>query len=317
MLPDLKKLPIGPEVHPLMAVALTPFLPLATSYSHIASRFDERHKALWLILDPKSRPCFYFELLTELRHFLACVERLADGGEEERRSIRYFIVASKTPGVFNLGGDLELFARCVTDKDYATLRKYAVACIDTLYPYIVAFQLPLTTVALVQGNAFGGGFEVALAADLIVAEKSAQMGFPEVLFNLFPGMGAYNLLQRRLGVPRTERMLLNGKMYRADELHAEGIVDILAEDGQGENAVYGHIVRHSVRQNAREGVQQVRRKLAPVRYEDMLAVGEIWVETAMRVGPREIKLMERLTRAQERTLTRGPSPFVPIEDTTA
>ncbi|MEW6718857.1 MAG: crotonase/enoyl-CoA hydratase family protein [Thermodesulfobacteriota bacterium] len=300
-----------------MPVAFHPHLPLETSYTHIASRFDERHKALWLILDPKYRPCFYFELLTELRHFLACVERLADGDEEAQRAIRYFVVASNTPGVFNLGGDLDLFSRCVTTGDDVTLRKYAVACIDTLYPYIVGFHLPLTTVALVQGNAFGGGLEVALAADLIVAEKSAQMGFPEVLFNLFPGMGAYNLLQRRLGVPRTERMLLNGKMYRAEEMYAEGIVDVLAEDGEGENALYGYIVRNEGKQNAREGVQRVRRKLAPVRYEDMLAVGEIWVDTAMRVGPREIRLMERLTRAQERSVARMHSPTGPPGSDTA
>jgi DSF synthase len=251
--------------------------------------------------------------LEELRHFLACVEQLAEGGEDERRSINYFIVASRTPGVFNLGGDLELFSRCVLGKDEATLRKYARACIDTIYPYIVAFHLPLTTVALVQGNAFGGGFEVALSADLIVAEKSAQMGFPEVLFNLFPGMGAYNLLQRRIGIPRTERMLLNGRMFNAEEMHAEGIVDILAEDGDGESALYGHIVRNVSKRNASEGVQQVRRRLAPIRYEDMLAVGEIWVDTAMRVGPREIRLMERLTRAQERTVAKAESPVQPDE----
>jgi DSF synthase len=109
-------------------------------------------------------------------------------------------------------------------------------------------------------------------------------------------------------------MLLNGKMYRAEEMYAEGVVDILAENGQGENEVYGYILRNSGRQNAREGVQRVRRKLAPVRYEDLLAVGEIWVDTAMRVGPREIRLMERLTRAQERTLTKGPCLPAPGAD---
>jgi hypothetical protein len=50
----------------------------------------------------------------------------------------------------------------------------------------------------------------------------------------------------------------------------------------------------------------------------MLAVGEIWVDTAMRVGPREIRLMERLTRAQERTVARMPSPVVcPVGGDTA
>src|SRR3972149_4441233 len=57
----------------------------------------------------------------------------------------------------------------------------------------------LTTISLVQGDALGGGFETALSSDVIIAEQSAAMGLPEVLFNLFPGMGAYSLLTRRIG----------------------------------------------------------------------------------------------------------------------
>jgi len=150
------------------------------------------------------------------------------------------------------------------------------------------------------GDALGGGFEAALASDIIVSEKQAQFGFPEVLFNLFPGMGAYNLLQRRIGLRRTERMLLNGKLHRAEELHAEGVVDILAEDGRGENAVYEHIVRQAGKWNAQQAVLQVRRKLRPLLYEELMEVKEIWVDSAMRLGPREIRLMERLANAQAR-----------------
>ena len=154
-----------------------------------------------------------------------------------------------TPGVFNFGGDLALFIRCLRENDPETLRRYAKACIDVLYAHAIGFHLPITTISLVQGDALGGGFEAALASDILVAERQAQFGFPEVLFNLFPGMGAYNLLPRRIGMQRTERMLLNGKLHRAEELHAEGVVDILAEDGRGENAVYEHIVRKAGRRN--------------------------------------------------------------------
>jgi DSF synthase len=143
--------------------------------------------------------------------------------------------------------------------------------IETLYPYIIGFDRPVTTISLLQGDALGGGFEIALAGDILVAEKNAKMGFPEVLFNLFPGMGAYNLLSRRIGMQRTERMLLNGKLYRAEELHAEGVVDILAEGGRGENAVYEYIVRNGNRGNAHEGIQRVQRRLFPLRYEELLA----------------------------------------------
>ena len=145
-----------------------------------------------------------------------------------------------------------------------------------------------------QGDALGGGFEIALAGNILVAERGAKMGFPEVLFNLFPGMGAYNaFLSRRIGMYRTEQMLLNGKLYRAEELHAEGVVDILAEDGRGENAVYEYIVRNENRRNAREAIHRVQRRLFPLRYEEFLDVADIWVDTAMQVGPREIRMMEQ------------------------
>lgn len=281
------------------------------SYKNIFTRFDEQLGALWCILDPKPRPCFTFEVLAELRNFQNMLEKLTENGGEDARSVRYVILASRTPGVFNYGGDLALFSRCVTEKDPETLRKYATACIDVLYPHAVGFHLPVTTISLVQGDALGGGFEAALASDVLIAERGAQMGFPEVLFNLFPGMGAYNLLERRLGMLRAERMILNGKIYRARELHAEGVVDVLAEDGRGENALYEYIVRTKGRSNAYESVLRVRRKLSPLRYEDLLEVVDLWVEAAMRIGPREVRLMERLARSQERMSGDITKPFVP------
>lgn len=285
-----------------------------SSYRHIFTRFDEQHGALWCILDPKARPCFTFEVLAELRSFQGMVENLGENGGVEARRVRYVILASRTRGVFNYGGDLALFSRCVTEKDPETLRKYATACIDVLYPHAVGFHLPVTTISLVQGDALGGGFEAALASDVLIAEQGAQMGFPEVLFNLFPGMGAYNLLERRLGMLRAERMILNGKIYRAKELHAEGIVDVLAEDGRGESALYEYIVRTNGKSNAYESVLRVRRKLRPLRYEDLLEIVELWVEAAMRVGQREVRLMERLARSQDRLAGGGQAYLYPRVD---
>lgn len=269
-------------------------------YRHISTRHDASHGALWVFLRPNHRPCFSFELLEDLRRFQHGIEALAmrsDGAEDQ---VRYVILASSTPGVFNFGGDLSLFARCVKERDADTLRKYAIACIDVIHHHIVGYGLPLTTVSLVQGDALGGGFEAALSSDVLVAERRAQMGFPEVLFNLFPGMGAYNLLLRRIGVLQTEKALMSGKMFRAEELHAKGLVDILAEDGAGERTVYEFIVRQAGKDRAAAGIHQVRRRLAPVRYEQLLEVADIWVDTALRMGSRELRMMEKLVRAQER-----------------
>jgi DSF synthase len=279
-------------------------------YRHLRTRFEPQYGALWCYLAPHPRPCFSFEVLAELRRFQERIGRSADDGGKGGE-IRYVILASVTPGVFNFGGDLRLFIRCLKENDPETLRRYAKECIDVLYTHAIGFHLPITTISLVQGDALGGGFEAALASDILVSEKQAQFGFPEVLFNLFPGMGAYNLLQRRIGMQQTERMLLNGKLQRAEELHAEGIVDILAEDGRGENAVYEHLVRQAGRQNAQQAVLQIRRKLRPLVYEELMEVKEIWVDTAMRLGPREIRLMERLVNAQARVSEFAPASVPP------
>lgn len=282
----------------------------SSTYRHLSTRFEPQYGALWCYLAPHPRPCFSFEVLEELRRFQGKIERSADD-EGKGWGVRYVILASGTPGVFNFGGDLDLFIRCLKENDPETLRRYAKECIDVLYAHAIGFHLPVTTISLVQGDALGGGFEAALASDILVSEKQAQFGFPEVLFNLFPGMGAYNLLSRRIGMQRTERMLLNGKLYRAEELHGEGVVDILAEDGRGENAVYEYIVRNENRRNARGAIHRARRRLFPLRYEELLDVADIWVDTAMQVGPREIRLMERLVRSQGRLSQRDPISLVP------
>ena len=281
----------------------------SSTYRHISTRFDDRNGVLWCVMDPKGRPCFSLELLEELRAVEVDLERYAVDSRPEDFALRYFVFASRTPGVFNYGGDLEWFIRCLNSGDTAGLRRYARLCIDVLHSYFMNFNLPITTISLVQGDALGGGFEAALGGDVVIAEKSAMFGFPEVLFNLFPGMGAYNFLSRRIGMARTERMILGGKTFRAEELLEDGVLDIVAEDGKGENALYDYIGKHSRKRHVYESLFQVRRNTFPVRHEEMMEISELWVDTALRIGPREIRLMERLVKAQGRT----PAPARTLE----
>ena len=120
--------------------------------------------------------------------------------EGEHRPVNYYVAGSRVPGVYNLGGDLAYFMQCIERRDRDALMSYATLCVDNLYPRIQNYFIPnLITIALVQGDALGGGFEGALANNVIIAEEQAKMGLPEILFNLFPGMGAYSLLARRVG----------------------------------------------------------------------------------------------------------------------
>jgi type IV secretory pathway TraG/TraD family ATPase VirD4 len=155
-------------------------------------------------------------------------------------------------------------------------------------------------VAMVQGNAYGGGFEMALSCDVIIAERQAKFGFPEVLFGLFAGMGAYSLLCRRLDEARARRMILSGKLYSAQEMHEAALVDVLAAPGEGPAAVRTYLERHGRRHGTVQALRQVREICQPVSREELIAVTDIWVETALGLGETSLRAMERLARAQLR-----------------
>ncbi len=265
-------------------------------YQQLRTYYDATYQAYWYYLKAQPRPCFTPTLLAEIQLFYASVsEELA---MPNGRDIRFLVASSDIPGVFNLGGDLHLFRHLIQQRDKAGLLRYGVACIDALHINITHLHAELTTISLVQGDALGGGFESALSSNVLIAERGTKMGMPEILFNLFPGMGAYSLLRRKIGMVETERMILSGRIYLAEELYEMGVVDILAEAGEGERKVYAYIKKHLQAANGYGALQRVRDLCAPITYEELYATVEIWVDAAMRLSPRDLRMMERLVAKQ-------------------
>ena len=280
-------------------------------YEQLFVRYDKDQKALWYHLAPRSRPCFNLDLLNELRQFQRQVEKInhaSDSGVDSL-PIRYTILASSVSGVFNLGGDLQLFSKLIRDGDREGLFGYAKACIDVLFPNAVNFEMPLTTITLVQGAALGGGFEAAISSNVVIAEKSAKFGLPEVLFNLIPGMGAYSFLVRRTGPDLAEKIIMSGELLTAQKMHNLGLVDEVVEDGQGEQAVLRFIQRHRKRGNAHEAMNRIRKCVNPVTYEELIQITKIWVDAALKLTSRDLRMIERLVQAQNRRAgARKPAP---------
>jgi DSF synthase len=219
--------------------------------------------------------------------------------------------------VFSLGGDLELFVDAITNRNRDKLHEYMKLSIEVLFGTHTNMDVPLTTIALIRGNALGAGFEGALACDYLVAERGVQLGFPEVLFNMFPGMGAYSFLSRRISPVQVEKMILSGRIYTAEELYEIGVVDILADDGGGVEEVLRFINKHGKNKNTRESLLKIRNRVNPVTLEELLDIGEIWVDAAMSLTSRELKVMERLIRSQDKmaktlvqTVSEGVSAIV-------
>jgi DSF synthase len=166
-----------------------------------------------------------------------------------------------------------------------------------------AFDVPVCMVALVQGDALGGGFEAALAHDVIIAEHQAQFGLPEVLFNLFPGMGAYSFLSRRIGAAAAERMILAGRVYSAEELHGLGVIDQIVPEGEGPAAVHDFAAEYS-RSLSRQAVMKTRKIVGGVPIAELINVADVWVETALRLEKGDLRRMAHLARAQDRRYAR-------------
>ena len=310
-----------PPAGPLEPPAITPALahdPLAckalfeaTRYAELTVEFDAHERILWYFMAPTARPSATVGLMNDIRHLQATVRAVFDAhaqgaGDGNAAAtavnppVRYMALGSRMPGIFNLGGDLALFAKLIRARRRDVLTDYARLSIDVIHANSAALDLPLVTASIVQGDALGGGFEAALSSNLIIAERSAKFGLPEVLFNLFPGMGAYTFLARRIDPAQAERMMLSGEIFQAEQLAEMGVVDQVVEDGTGEQALYEHLSKHGRQFNAHRAIYKVRGVVNPITHAEMARITDIWVEAALCIGEDDLNRMERLAAAQDR-----------------
>ncbi len=273
-----------------------------TDIDPFGSHYDPTFGVLWLYLKPGGPAKFTETMLTAFRQrqfdIEAEVRQEMAGGHEPR--IKYQVYSSRLPGIFSLGGDLDLFQEKIRNKDREGLRRYARTCVDLVHATATNYGLPITTIALVQGTALGGGFEGALAHNVVIAERQAKMGLPEIMFNLFPGMGAYQLLSRRIPAAQAEKLILSGRTYSAEELYEMGIVDVLADEGKGEEAVWDYVRQTHGKSYGRHALRRAIQAVDPFDYDDAITVVDMWVEAAFGLSDADLKTMNMLVRAQQR-----------------
>jgi DSF synthase len=260
-------------------------------------RWEAQTGSLWTYMTPVDRPNFNRAMLRDFQRWQAEIRREFGGRDE---GLKYIVLGSRFPGVFNLGGDLDLFAGFIANGDRAGLVQYGRDCVSILYNNMRRLELPVVTIGLVQGDALGGGFEAVLSFNVIVAEKGARFGLPEIAFGLFPGMGAHCLLARKVGLAKAEEMMLSNRLYSAEEMHALGLVHIVAEPGEGEEAVRAYIARNYRKQSGHYGIYESSSRVDPVTLEELQSVVEVWADSALCLTPLDIKLMKRLVDAQSR-----------------
>lgn len=266
---------------------------MSRRYKYIHLEWNEELSALRLRTCVKPIQCYSLSAMAEL-------QRVLDDMAACPGLVKHYIMTSDVPGVFNFGGDLSLFVLLIRARDVDSLRMYGKRCIDLVWWMENASTLGVHTTVLVQGDTLGGGLESVMPFHKIVFERSAQAGFPEVLFNLFPGMGAWDYTIRKAGFAVANEMILSGRLYTADQLFRRKLVDLVVEDGDGDAATDALVRSIHPRLRGTLAALEARRRASPITYESLSAIVEQWTENALQLTDRDLRLMERLARAQVR-----------------
>jgi DSF synthase len=259
--------------------------------------WEKETHALWTYMRPRGRPSYNPDILED---FHVWQRGIVAAFENRPRDLQYLLVGSRTSGVFNLGGDLDHFAVNIRARDRQALVAYGESCVRILHRNLNTLGLPMITIGLAQGDALGGGFESLLSFNVIIAERGAKFGFPESIFGLFPGMGAYSLVARRTNAVFAEEMILSGRSYSAEEMKDAGLVHILAEPGQAIAEARKYIQRNKRRHSGNRSVFQAGRAVNPVTLEELDRIVQIWADACMQLRERDLKVMQRLVCAQNR-----------------
>ncbi len=259
--------------------------------------YSAEDEALWTFMRPAGRPSFTPTMLGDFGNW----QRLIGVHfGPDRVPLKYLVLGSRAPGVFCFGGDLELFASLIRAGDRDALAAYGCRCVEILHRNMQGLDLPLLTIGLVQGQALGGGFEALLSFDYIIAERGSTFGLPEVMFGLFPGMGAHAILSRRLGQAMADRIIMGNEIYSAEAMFDLGIVHQLADPGDGEASVRDFIAKSARRHAGLLGARRASRRSNAVPLSELRDIVDHWADAALQLREQDLKLMQRLAGAQSR-----------------
>ena len=264
--------------------------------------YDQDSRALWTYMRHTERPSYTPALVSDFEQWQGLISRhfgpsQLGGG---RVPLDFLVVASRTPGIFCFGGDLDMLDGLIRSRDRLGLTDWGYRCVQILDRNMAALDLPMLTIGLVQGQALGGGFEALLSFDVIIAERGSSFGLPEIAFGLFPGMGAHSILARRLGTAKASQMIRQGQTYSAEELQELGLVYDVVEPDTGVEAVRKFIAKNARRLNGLVAERRAMRLASPIPLAELRAIVDIWADAALALSEADLKLMRRIAGAQIR-----------------
>lgn len=247
----------------------------------MSARFEGEHLSLGRgddgVLEVRLRrePCNEIGL-----GMLAELERVAD--EVRAPGVRALVIASEVRRGFSAGADLrelhrESARRRAAGASAAERTRAVRAFLDRIHAAFDAIDAAdVTTVAAVHGVCFGGGFELALTCDVIVADRTARFCFPELRLGLVPGFGGVPRLERDLGNAVIRDLLLTGRSVGAARAHAVGLVSQLV--APGEHVAVARRVAEQARRFDARATAAAKRFLKPIPRERLAREKDVFCE---------------------------------------
>src|SRR5262252_8302299 len=164
--------------------------------------------------------------LDELEKFVSALASLS-------REAHALIVHSTLKAGFCAGADLRQLYGWIQEYGQSEVARHAREYLERIHAVMNTLDAaPLTTIAAVHGVTFGGGFELALTCDLIIADKMARFCFPELRLGLIPSFGGIPRLKRDLGNVVVRDLLLTGRSFNSTKAQAVGLVSQVAAEGE-------------------------------------------------------------------------------------
>lgn len=210
---------------------------------------------------------------------------------------RRVILTSSDSTVFSMGGDIASIAALAREKDIKGAAVVGELVSETLVAFASGFGLNLETIAVVNGRAFGFGFEIALACDRLIASPRATFCLPEGRFGLFAGMGATSLITRRASKATMERLMIEGTTIGAAACLPLGIVDEIKEEPRG-----------TILEEGREWGQRewclnqaktaFRRRAKRYTYAEIREGLTVWETAVLSMPDEDIEAATRIARMQ-------------------
>lgn len=226
--------------------------------------------AIEVVLD--RAPCNEIGLTTlpELEQLVAALDTLA-------KDSHTLIISSARKEGFCAGADLRELYQFKQQLPPAELRSGLRDFLQRIHAVMNALDFaPLTTIAAVHGIVFGGGFELALACDLIIADKMARFCFPELRLGLIPGFGGIPRLRRDVGNAVVRDLLLTGRSINATKAQSIGLLSQVA--GEGDVLRIARATAAQLRKSDRTTAVAAKRFIKPIPHDELRREIEVFCE---------------------------------------